>query len=308
MNYRTFGRTGLNVSEIGLGTMMFGEKTGEAESLGIVDRALDAGVNLIDVADVYAAGESERLVGKALKGRRSKVLLATKVGRKTAVGEGLSRSYIVAAVEESLKRLQTDYIDLYQVHRWNSNTSLVETLQALNDLVKQGKVRYIGCSNFETWQLYKGLFLADLHSLARFESIQPRYNLAFREPEAELFPYCLSERVGVLAYSPLAGGVLTGKYLGMVPEHSRGWGNESWQQNRLSPSAQAAAESIVSTAKLLNRPAAEVALRWALAHPAVSSVLVGPRTNAQWEAALNSSSWSLSTAQAAEIAARATTT
>ncbi|MFZ5825957.1 MAG: aldo/keto reductase [Bacillota bacterium] len=301
MRYRRVGRTGLKISEIGLGTMMFGEKTGEDEAARIIHRALDAGVNLIDVADVYAGGESEKIVGRSLRGRRHEAVLATKLGRATALGDGLSRRYIFQAVEASLERLQTDYIDLYQVHRWDPNTPLDETLSALNDLVRQGKVRYIGCSNYAAWQLCKALWVSDRQGWARFDSVQPRYNLVFRDPETELFPLCLSEGVGVLAYSPLAGGVLTGKYLEGVPEGSRGWQNPAWQQNRLTPTALDAARRMAGAAARLGRPAGQVAINWVLAHPAVSSALIGPRTEAQWEEALASAEWVLPAEEAAAI-------
>lgn len=294
MQLRRLGRTGLKVSEIGLGTMMFGEKTDETESVRIIHQALDAGVNLIDVADVYAGGESERIVGVALQGRRHQAVVATKVGRATPLGEGLSRRNIFLAVEASLRRLQTDYIDLYQVHRWDSQTPLEETLGALSDLVHQGKVRYIGCSNFAAWQLCKALWVSDVKHLARFDSVQPRYNLVHRDPEAELFPLCRSEGVGVLAYSPLAGGILTGKYLGEVPAGSRGYQNEAWQQNRLTPGAQEAAARVQQAAERLGRPAGQVAIRWCLANPAVNTALVGPRTEEQWREALAAGGWTLS--------------
>ncbi|HWI64553.1 MAG TPA: aldo/keto reductase [Symbiobacteriaceae bacterium] len=293
MEYRRLGRAGLKVSEIGLGTMMFGEKTDRSEATQIIHQALDAGVNLIDVADVYAGGESERIVGTALKGRRSQAVLAPKAGRPTPLGSGLSRRYLFQALEASLRRLETDYVDLYQVHRFDPETPLEETLSALDDLVRQGKVRYIGCSNFAAWQLCKALWVSDVRHLARFDSVQPRYNLVYREPETELFPLCLSEGVGVLAYSPLAGGVLTGKYLGAVPEGSRGWQNPSWQAARLTPEAEAAAQRMQALSERIGRPPGQVAIRWCLAHPAVSSALVGPRTAEQWSEALAAATWSL---------------
>lgn len=298
MQLRRLGRTGLKVSEIGLGTMMFGEKTSEADAVRMIHQALAAGVNLIDVADVYAGGESERIVGAALQGRRHQAVVATKVGRATPLGEGLSRRNIFLAVEASLRRLQTDYIDLYQVHRWDSQTPLDETLGALTDLVRVGKVRYIGCSNFAAWQLCKALWVSDVKHLARFDSVQPRYSLVHRDPEAELFPLCRSEGVGVLAYSPLAGGILTGKYLDEVPAGSRGDQNEAWQQSRLTPGAQASAARIQQAAQRLGRPSGQVAIRWCLANPAVSSALVGPRTEAQWAEALAAADWTLSAEEA----------
>jgi aryl-alcohol dehydrogenase-like predicted oxidoreductase len=304
MQYRRLGRSGLKVSEIGLGTMMFGEKTNQADATRVIHQALDAGVNLIDVADVYAGGESERIVGAALQGRREQAILATKVGRPTPLGGGLSRRYIFQALEASLRRLGTDHVDLYQVHRFDPDTPLDETLGALDDLVRQGKVRYIGCSNFAAWQLCKALWVSDVRRLARFDSVQPRYNLVYRDPEAELFPLCLSEGVGVLAYSPLAGGVLTGKYLEAVPEGSRGWQNPSWQEARLTAGALEASARVRTVAERLQRPAGQVAIRWCLAHPAVSTALVGPRTEQQWAEALAAATWNLTAADAAELGAK----
>lgn len=301
MQYRRLGKTGLKLSEIGLGTMMFGEKTIEPDAIRICHQALDAGVNLIDVADVYAGGESERMVGLALEGRRHEAVLATKGGRRTPLGEGLSRRYLFMAVEASLQRLRTDYIDLYQVHRWDSETPVDETLGALNDLVRQGKIRYIGCSNFAAWQLCKALWASDRGTLSRFDSVQPRYNLAHRDAEAELLPLCLSEGVGVLAYSPLAGGVLTGKYHQAVPEGSRGWQNPNWQQNRLTEGARAAASRVLSWAQANGHSPGQVAIRWSLSHPAVTTALVGPRTVEQWAEALEAGSWQLSEAAVAAL-------
>lgn len=293
MEMRRLGRTGLRVSAIGLGTMMFGEKTGAPEATRIIDAAIAAGVNLIDVADVYAGGESERIVGEALKGRRNQVVLATKGGRSMPLGAGLSRRYLYQAVEASLTRLQTDWIDLYQVHRFDPETPLDETLGALTDLVRAGKIRYIGCSNFAAWQLCKALWVSDKAGLARFDSVQPRYNLVYREAEAELFPLCLDQGVGVLAYSPLAGGILTGKYLTEVPKGARGWQNPQWQSARLTPAAQIAANRVTEVAMELGKTPGQVALRWCLAHPAVSSALIGPRTEAQWSEALAVADWPL---------------
>lgn len=303
MEMRRLGRTGLRVSAIGLGTMMFGEKTGAPEATRIIDAAIGAGVNLIDVADVYAGGESERIVGEALKGRRHQVILATKGGRPTPLGAGLSRRYLYQAVEASLTRLQTDWIDLYQVHRFDPETPLEETLGALTDLVRAGKIRYIGCSNFAAWQLCKALWVSDKAGLARFDSVQPRYNLVYREPEAELFPLCLDQGVGVLAYSPLAGGILTGKYLAEVPEGARGYQNPQWQAARLTPTAQIAANRVMEVAMELGKTPGQVALRWCLAHPAVSSALIGPRTEAQWTEALAVADWPLPAQAATTLSA-----
>jgi len=215
MKYKNLGRTGLQVSQICLGTMTFGAQADEKESQRIIDTAWDAGVNFFDTADVYTDSQSEQILGKFLKNRRSQAVIATKVRGRVGPGPndvGLSRIHIIDAVESSLRRLQTDYIDLYQVHSWDADTPLEETMSALDDLVRQGKVRYIGCSNFTAWQLMKSLWISDVNNLARFDSHQPRYNLLKREIEAELLPACAAEGVGVIPYNPLGGGLLTGKH------------------------------------------------------------------------------------------------
>lgn len=293
MQYRRLGHSELLVSEIAVGSMMFGDKTAEPEAIRIVHRALDAGVNLIDTADVYAGGESERILGRALKGRRSQAVIATKGGHARS-GRGLGRRDLFLSVEDSLRRLDTDCIDLYQVHRFDPDTPVEETLLALHDLVRAGSVRYVGCSNWAASQLREALRLSSLHGWIRFDSVQPRYNLIEREPERELFPLCMAEGVGVLAYGPQASGVLTGKYLDGVPAGSRGAGRSDWQQAFLTPENQAAAQRVRDVATRLGRPAGQVALRWCLANPAVSSVLVGVSTEAQWAEALPAGDWTLS--------------
>jgi len=206
MQYRNMGRTGLKVSVMCLGTMVYGNQVSEAEAINIIERALSAGVNFLDTADVYIEGRSEEVVGKALKGKRHSVVLATKVANRTGPGAndtGLSRKHIMKGIEDSLRRLETDYIDLYYVHLPDYGTPIEETLRTLDDLVHQGKVRYIGCSNFRAWQLCKALWVSDLHNLARFDCIQPPYNLLTRDIEYELLPLCASEGVGVCVYNPL---------------------------------------------------------------------------------------------------------
>ncbi|MDQ1913564.1 aldo/keto reductase [Paenibacillus sp. GD4] len=225
MQYRKLGRTGLKVSEISLGTMAFGRWIDEKASAGVLDQAIESGINFIDTADVYGrgmdlgdptlTGESETILGNLLQGRRHDIILATKV--KAPVGRGvndagLSRYHIYRALENSLRRLRTDYIDLYQVHGFDPNTPLEETLGALDDLVKQGKIRYIGCSNFAAWQLAKANGISAQYLLNRFESVQPEFSLISREIEQELVPYAQSDQVGVIVYSPLGRGILTGKY------------------------------------------------------------------------------------------------
>ena len=215
MRYRKQGRTGLNVSAICLGTMNYGDQVGELEATYIIKSALAAGVSFFDTADSYAKGRSEEILGKALKGERHSVVLATKVANRTGPGAndiGLSRKHIIRGIEDSLRRLETDYIDLYYVHWPDYHTPIEETLRTLDDLVHQGKVRYIGCSNFRAWQLCKALWVSDLHNLARFDCMQPPYNLLTRDIEYELLPLCASEGVGVCVYTPLAAGLLTGKH------------------------------------------------------------------------------------------------
>ncbi len=215
MKYRRMGRTGLKVSEICLGTMIYGDQVEEARSLKIIRKALDSGVNFLDTADMYVEGKSEEIVGKALKGHRDSVVLATKVANRTGPGPndvGLSRKHIMKAIEDSLQRLKTDYIDIYYVHLPDYETPIEESLHALDDLVHQGKVRYIACSNFRAWQLCKALWVSDIQNLARFDCIQPPYNLITRDIEYELLPLCVGEGVGVCVYNPLSGGLLTGKH------------------------------------------------------------------------------------------------
>lgn len=303
MEYRRLGASGLKVAVLSLGTMMFGEKVSAQEAARIVHAALDAGVNLIDTADIYAGGESERSIGAALAGRRQRAVLATKVYMPTGPGpndSGLSRYHIMWSVEQSLRRLQTDHIDLYQVHRFDPEVPLEETLGALTDLVRQGKVRYIGCSNWAAWQLTRALWVADRHRLARLDCVQPRYNIIVRDAERELLPACRDLGVGVIVYSPLAGGVLTGKYTGgAAPPGSRGFNNPAWQQRRLTPSALAVGEAVVRYAQVVGRPAEQVALNWVLAQPGVSSAILGVSTPAQLEHGLAALTWRM-TPDAAE--------
>ena len=231
MKYRTLGRTGLKVSELCLGTMTFGENfygiavVDQTNANAMVARALEAGVNFFDTADVYSYGRSEEVLGQALKDigvERDRLILATKVrsamtaeataGTGDVNNVGLSRQHIFAAVEHSLRRLQTDYIDLYQVHGWDIVTPIEETLRALDDLVRQGKVRYIGCSNWSARQLMKALYLSRANRWAEFVSLQAYYSLVGRDLEHELLPLCREEGLGVLPWSPLSGGFLSGKY------------------------------------------------------------------------------------------------
>ncbi|MCL6522339.1 MAG: aldo/keto reductase [Firmicutes bacterium] len=305
MQRRPLGRSGLTVPVIGLGTMMFGEKTGLGEARRIVDRALEAGVDLIDTADVYADGEAERMLGEILRGRRWRVLLATKGGRPTGLGQGLGRRYLHLAVEASLRRLRTDWIDLYQLHFWDPSVPLDESLETLDALVRQGKIRYVGVSNWAAWQLALGLGRAEARGWQRPVAVQARYNLVYRQAEEELLPLCAHEGVGLLAYSPLAGGILTGKYLEGIPQGSRAWQNPTWQERRLTPRAQAAARAVCEAAARTGWTPGQVALAWLLGREEVSSALVGPRTLAQWEEALAAAELRLPEAERSALSAQA---
>ena len=224
MKIKKLGRTGLKVSEVCLGTMTFGNQADQETSFGIMDVADQAGVNFFDTADVYplggdadANGRTEEFVGQWIreKNARERIVLATKCRGRMGPGpndEGLSRKHILRACDDSLRRLQTDYIDLYQTHGPDAETPIEETLRALDDLVRAGKVRYVGCSNYLAWQLAGALWTSDKHDLARFDCVQPRYNLLFRMTEDEILPLCRAHGVGVIAYNPLAGGMLTGRY------------------------------------------------------------------------------------------------
>jgi len=294
MEYRQLGRSGLRVSALTLGTMTFGGK-GWAQVLGDTDvegarrqigMALDAGVNLIDTADVYSDGRSEEILGAALAGRRDEVLLATKVRMPAGSGPndtGLSRHHIVRSAEASLRRLGTDWIDLYQAHEWDGQTPLEETLAAFDALVATGKVRYVGGSNHTGWQLMKALCVADRHGYSRYVSQQIYYSLQARDAEAELVPVSLDQGLGILVWSPLAGGLLSGKYRRNqpTPEGTRrfaGWDEPPvYDEDRLYDTI----DALVEIGEAHGVSAAQVALAWLLGRPAVTSVIIGARTDEQ---------------------------
>lgn len=289
MQYRNLGSAGVRVSELCLGAMMFGGGADEPSSLRIIHRALDEGINFIDTANVYAKGESERIVGRAIRDRRDKVVLATKV--RVALGQGpneagASRYHIFREVEKSLVRLQTDHIDLYYLHQYDWRTPLEESLRTLDDLVRQGKVRYIGCSNFYAYQVVDGLWKSDGRNLERFTCVQPLYNLVNRDPELELFPMCWANGLGVVTYSPLARGVLTGKYKSgePYPEGSRAArGDTRIFQTELREESFQVAEKLRQHVDSKQVTLSQFALAWVLANPLVTSVIIGPRTMEQYE-------------------------
>lgn len=292
MQYVNLGRAGVKVSPLCLGTMMFGGATPEAESIAIIHRALDAGINFLDTANVYNAGESERVTGKAIRDRRDQVVLATKAKNVMGDGpndQGLSRVHIIRECENSLKRLGTDYIDVYYLHAPDHSTPLEESLRAMNDLVRQGKVRYVACSNYYGFEVERMLSIAERQNLERISCVQPLYNLVNREVEVELFPCCQENGIGVVVYSPLARGVLTGKYRPgeAAPEGSRAArGDRRIHQTELREESFVIAQQLRSLADRHGCTQSQFAVAWVLANPIVTSAIIGPRTMEQLEDSL----------------------
>jgi aryl-alcohol dehydrogenase-like predicted oxidoreductase len=294
MDYRRLGRTGMKVSTICLGTMQFGWTTAEPEAHAIMSEAVALGCNFLDTADIYSkwvegnpGGVSEQIVGSWLASgavSRDQVIIATKVRGEMGEGpnnQGLSRLHILNSVRDSLRRLQTDYIDLYQVHWPDDETPLDETLQAFDDLVRQGLVRYIGCSNYPAWLLAKSLWVSDARKLVRFDSLQPHYSLVHRaEFERELQPLCLDQGIGVIPYSPLAGGFLTGKYRrdSALPQSDRAGGIRERYMNE---QGFAAVDRLEEIGREHGASVAQTAIAWVLANPAVSSAIIGANSLAQ---------------------------
>jgi aryl-alcohol dehydrogenase-like predicted oxidoreductase len=287
VKYRSLGRTGVQVSELCLGTMMFGGKTEEKDSMDIIDKALDSGINFVDTANVYSRGKSEEAVGKAFKrnGKRSRIVLATKARQRMEDedpnGEGLSRRHIIEQCEKSLGRLQTDYIDLYIMHRPMSSIPIDETLRALDDLVRAGKVRYLGASNFAAWQMMESLWVSKEHGLNRFVCAQPPYNLMDRRVERELAPMCRTYGIGIMAWSPLAGGFLTGKY-----KRGESRPGDARHAERTPDTTSAlfsdrafdVAETLQKIGKEKDCSASQIALAWCKIQPGITSPIIGPRT------------------------------
>jgi aryl-alcohol dehydrogenase-like predicted oxidoreductase len=294
MKIKRLGRTGLKVTEICLGTMTFGYQCDEKTSFQIMDAAAEAGVNFIDTADVYpvpvsldSAGKTEEIVGRWLRGKREAFVLATKCRMQMGTGPndgGLSRKHVLAAIDASLSRLGTDYVDLYQVHSPDPDTPIDETLRALDSIIQSGKARYIGCSNFQAWQLGKALWASDRLGIARFDSVQPRYNLLFREIEHDLLPLCEDQGVGVIVYNPLAGGFLTGKHRRGEPPAAntrfavagklyldRYWNEASFE----------AVERLRRFFEARGKSLTRVAVAWVLKQRAVTSAIVGATSDSQ---------------------------
>ena len=309
MEYRFLGRTGMRVSEICLGAMTFDREASKEESARMMDIFLEQGGNFIDTADVYSQGKSEEVVGRWMKNkRRDDLVIATKV--RFSMGEGvndigLSRKHILSGVENSLRRLQTDYIDLYQVHLWDDATPLEETLETLDRLVQSGKVRYIGASNYAGWMLQKAIDLSKFRGREPFACLQPLYNLLDRDIESELVPVCQNEGVGIIPWSPLRGGWLSGKfYRGMekppagtrVEQASQqGW-SESWD-TYANERTWSVLDTVFAIAQETGKQPAQVALRWLLEKPYVTAPIVGARTLKHLETNLGAAGWKLSEEQ-----------
>jgi 1-deoxyxylulose-5-phosphate synthase len=310
MEYKKMGRTGLKVSSIAIGCLEFGRKVNESVACQLIDAAMAAGVNFIDTADVYGKenftkptrGASEEVVGKALKGKRHSVVLATKLEGLIGPGpndRGLSRRHIVTGIEESLRRLQTDYIDIYYAHAPDYSTPLEETLRAFDNLVRQGKVLYIGMSNFYAWQVAKALWISDKNNLARCDCVQTAYNLIGRDAEVELLRLCESEGVGVNVWAPLAGGMLTGKYAQSDPNQPPPPGARAYPNTWRASNFEAIAR-LKQIADSHSRNLAQFSLAWLLQNPLVTSIVCGANSVNQLEENLKSAEVRLS---AEELAA-----
>ncbi len=287
MEYVRFGNTGMKVSRLCLGTMTYGRPTdrwkwalNEEESRPFIKKALELGINFFDTADMYSIGASEEVVGTALKdfARRDEVVIATKVFNPMSDAPndgGLSRKHIMSSIDASLRRLKTDYVDLYQIHRWDYNTPIEETMEALHDIVRAGKALYTGASSMYSWQFTKALYVADLHGWTRFVSMQPHYNLIYREEEREMIPLCLDQKIAVIPWSPLARGLLTGKRSKERNETLRARTDEFGKKLYYADSDFDIIGRLSETARKLKLPDAQVALAWMLSKPAITAPIIG---------------------------------
>jgi aryl-alcohol dehydrogenase-like predicted oxidoreductase len=306
MEYRKLGNSSFRISEIGLGGNTFGWTIDEQASMTVINYALDQGVNYIDTADRYDQGRSEEFVGKAIKTRRHEVIVASKFGR--AMGEGPnfrggSRHYVMRAIEASLKRLQTDYLDLYQMHEPDPETPIEETLRALDDLVKAGKVRYIGTSNFAAWQLCEALWTSSVNHLHSFITEQPRYHILDRKIEEELVPFCQAYKIGIIPWAPLAGGFLTGKYRKeeKAPAEWRLSTPIKIYGNVLTDDNFCKLAKLEAFATGRGRTVGELAIAWLLAKPWISTVIAGARSVEQVKANLVAVGWKLTAEEVSEL-------
>ncbi|MBM3189860.1 MAG: aldo/keto reductase [Chloroflexi bacterium] len=309
MHYRQLGSSGVRVSEVGLGTDQFGPRVGEAAVREILAAAADAGINLLDTADVYGQGLSEEYIGAALRGQRHAFVIATKGGQRMGPGTnetGSSRVHLMKALEDSLRRLNTDYVDLYQIHLYDSHTPMQELMRTLDEMVSSGKVRYVGASNFAAWQLCRCNDIAEMHGWEPFITIQPHYHLLEREVEAEILPYCRAFGVGVLPYFPLAAGLLTGRYTleGDPPADTRAAANEGARRyidRYRTPENWRIIEQLAAFAKSRDYTLTELAIAWLLAEPLVSSVIAGVSRVAHVLANARAARWRLSAEELTEV-------
>jgi aryl-alcohol dehydrogenase-like predicted oxidoreductase len=304
MEYRFMGRTGLKVAELCLGTQTFGWGADETTAHTLADRFANAGGNFFDTSNIYNEGQSETMLGNWLKsrGNRSHLVITSKVFFPVGQGPndtGLTRKHIFEQIDASLRRLQTEYIDLYQTHCWDASTPLDETLRALDDLVRVGKVRYIGASNYTASQLTRAIMLSEMQGWVRFDCLQPEYSLLVRSTEWELLPLCRSEGIGVICWSPLAGGWLTGKYRrGQPPAPGSRVGRaDRWDdlpEQRESERTWSIMDALIEISESLGKTPAQIALNWLLQQPGVTAPILGARTPAQLEDNLGSVGWALS--------------
>ena len=306
MKYRNLGESGLEVSEVGLGCNNFGRRWGYDRAKTIIGGALDRGVNFLDTADVYGESESETIIGKALRGKRDEVVIGTKFASPMGEGpnsRGGSRKYVADALEASLRRLQTDYVDLYQMHFPDRSTPIDETLRALDDMVTAGKVRYIGCSNFPAWEIVDAVWTSRTERLSRFVSCQPPYNILERGIEAEILPACRRYGLGILPYYPLASGFLTGKYdPGATPqEGTRLHYFPNIAERQLTEEKFAVLGRLQDFAGQRGHSTLELAIAWLLANPQVSSVISGASTAEQVGQNVAAAEWRLTPADIEEL-------
>ena len=297
MEYRNFGTAGVKVSPICLGVAFRG-RPDKAIQRATIERAIDHGVNFIDCANTYQRGDSERVLGEVIKRRRDQFVITTKVCEPIGEGpndRGLSRFHIMREIEKSLSRLQTNYIDIYLLHHVDPTTPIEETLRALDDLVRKGMIRYVGCANFAAWQVCKGLWISDRRNLAPFICVQSHYNLLERSPEREVMPFCRAEGLGMMTYSPLAIGLLTGRFRHGAPPPP----NTPWGQGRLgfekamSPDADRVVETLIRIGTARGKTPAQVAIAWVLSHPEISAAMIGPDSPEQVEENLGGVGWEL---------------
>ena len=307
MEYRFLGNTGVKVSSLCFGTMSFGGDADEATSAAMYERCRDAGINFFDCADVYAGGRSEEILGQLMKGHRDELVIATKVFGRMGDHEnalGATRKHIQKAVDDSLRRLNTDYIDVYFLHRFDNATPIEETLRVLDDLVRQGKILYPAASNFAAWQVSKALGISESRSWSRFEVLQPMYNLAKRQAEVEILPMAQAENVAVTPYSPLGGGLLTGKYgRERRPDSGRLVENEAYMARYGQEITYDVAEAFTAFAKERGYDPASLAVAWVGSHPAITAPIIGARNLSQLEGSLKSLDIEMTPELRAEVSA-----